>query len=114
MFNIYKNVALEVRDAKYDPITEDKVQYFLFTKERPTEYTRIDPYHLDRFSNLTCKLAFLIHGWTNSRDIQWYEDVKNALLNREEEFCVIEVDWAEPAGQLYTVSSISTYDVGNY
>ncbi|XP_019881701.2 phospholipase A1 isoform X1 [Aethina tumida] len=113
-FNVYKNVAVTTRDIKYDPVTADKVTYYLFKKENPNEFVRLDPQKLDRVVDENAKIVFLIHGWTNSREEQWYEDVKNAFLNRNETWHVVQVDWKEPASAVYTVASISTYDVGNH
>lgn len=75
-------------------------------------YFRLFPDNLERFRNKTNQIVFLIHGWTNSRESSWLEDLKNAFLVRDKDSIVIIVDWKEPANQLYYVSSINTYDVG--
>lgn len=69
------------------------------------------PDNLDQFRNTTNQIVWLIHGWTNSRQSPWMEDLKNAFLIRDKNSFVIMVDWQEPANQLYYVSSINTYDV---
>lgn len=61
------------------------------------------------------KIVFLIHGWINSREIEWYEKLKDAFLSTYgDQYSVVEVDWKDPAHQVYYVSSINTYDVGKF
>ncbi|XP_050315533.1 phospholipase A1-like [Anthonomus grandis grandis] len=113
-FHIYKNAAIETRDIQNNPVTEDKVTFYLYTSENPEEFTAIDKDNLERFRNTTNEIVFLIHGWTNSRDSPWLNDMKNAFLIRNKDCYVIIVDWQEPANQFYYVSSINTYDVSKF
>ncbi|XP_066257452.1 phospholipase A1-like [Euwallacea similis] len=113
-FHIYKNVAIETRDIQNQPVTEDKVTFYLYTHENPKEFTAIDKDNLERFRNTTNQIVFLIHGWTNSRESEWLEDLKNAFLIRDKDCFVVIVDWKEPANQFYYVSSINTYDVSKF
>ncbi|CAH0550789.1 unnamed protein product [Brassicogethes aeneus] len=113
-FDVYKNTAKVARNVTSEPVSADKVTYYLFKKDNPTKFIQVDAKKLDDQWNKDAKIVFFIHGWTNSRDIQWYEDLKNSFLNRKEEYYVVQVDWNEPANAIYTVASISTYDVGNH
>ncbi|KAH1014526.1 lipase member H-A [Dendroctonus ponderosae] len=110
-FYIYKNAAVETRDFQQKPVTENEVSFYLYTGENPKEYSVIGQDNLDQFWNTTNQIVLLIHGWTNSRQSDWMEDLKNAFLVRDKDSFVIMVDWQEPANQLYYVSSINTYDV---
>lgn len=87
--------------------------YFLYSIDNPKDYIQFDPDNLTVLAAKKSKIVFFIHGWTNSKEIQWYEDLKNAFLNTYEgNYSIVQVDWKEPANQLYYVSSINTYDVG--
>lgn len=109
-FNIYKHVAVETRDLKHEPVTPEKVTYYLFTKDSPDDYVTLTQSKLNLLDNK--KIVFFIHGWTNSREVEWYEGLKNAFLASYDDYYVVQVDWKEPARQYYYVSSINTYDVG--
>lgn len=95
-------------------MSPDKIKFFLYTRRNPNNYKEIDPLHPEELVNKNVKIVFIIHGWTSSREAEWYEDLKNAFLNRNEEFYIVQVDWSDPANQLYTISSYNTKDVGMY
>ncbi|KAL1497525.1 hypothetical protein ABEB36_008469 [Hypothenemus hampei] len=113
-FHIYKNAAIQTRDIQNEPVTEDKVTFFLYTNENRKSAIQIDKEDLSHFRNASSHVVFLIHGWTNSRESQWLEDMKDAFLIRDKDNLVVIVDWKDPANQLYYVSSINTYDVSKF
>lgn len=84
----------------------------MFTKNHPENYTEIDPANPEEIAAGKVPIVFIIHGWTENRDREWYEDLKNAFLTREENYYVVQVDWSDPANQIYTISSWNTKDVG--
>lgn len=111
-FSIYKHAAINTRELKDEPVTPEKVTYYLFTKDNLDQYVKLTKNNLNLLDNK--KIVFLIHGWTNSRDVEWYEDLKNAFLVGYKDYHVVQVDWREPARQYYYVSSVNTYDVGKH
>ncbi|KAJ3648993.1 hypothetical protein Zmor_020757 [Zophobas morio] len=113
LFNIHKHIAIEAKEIKNDHVTPDKIKYFLFTTKNGNNFTEIDPSNPKELNNPTAPIIFIIHGWTETREKEWYEDLKNAFLIRNNESYVIQVDWSEPADQLYTISSWNTKDVGS-
>lgn len=74
----------------------------------------LDPSEPDELVNKNVSIVFIIHGWSSSREADWYEDLTNAFLLREEESYVVQVDWSDPAQQFYTISSWNTKDVGTF
>lgn len=68
--------------------------------------------HPDQLNNPNVKIVFIIHGWMNSREVEWYEQLTNAFLQRNEEFYVVQVDWSIPAKSFYALASWNTKDVG--
>ncbi|XP_018580014.1 phospholipase A1-like [Anoplophora glabripennis] len=108
-FNIYKHAAITTREIQQDPVTPDDVTFYLYTKNNSDTYIKLNERNLDLLHNKT--IVFLIHGWINSKDVFWYEDVKNAFLKTQEDYYIVEVDWKKPAFDYYYVSSINTYDV---
>lgn len=115
VFNIHRHVAVQVREIEHKPVAPENVTFYLFTRENPKEYTQIFSDDLTVLAETNRKIVFFIHGWINSRTVEWYENLKNAfLISYGDEYCVIQVDWKEPARQLYYVSSVNTYDVGKF
>ncbi|KAJ8925430.1 hypothetical protein NQ315_009263, partial [Exocentrus adspersus] len=108
-FQIYKHAAVETRELQDRPVTPENVTYYLFTKNNPDEYIELNESNLDLLNDR--KIVFFVHGWTGSREADWYEDLKDAFLTSYPDYYVVQVDWREPADQLYYVSSINTYEV---
>ncbi|EFA06789.1 Vitellogenin-2-like Protein [Tribolium castaneum] len=112
-FKIYKHTAIEAKEITNEHVTPDKIKYFLFTKNHPENYTEIDPSSPEELAEAKVPIVFIIHGWTENREREWYEDLKNAFLTRREDYYVVQVDWSDPADQIYTISSWNTKDVGH-
>lgn len=53
--------------------------------------------------NTSKRTNFLIHGWTESRNKTWYEDLKNAILEKYDEN-VIQVDYSKAASNRYPIA----------
>jgi pimeloyl-ACP methyl ester carboxylesterase len=114
LFAIYTHAALLERNITREPVTPDKVEFVLFTENNPKNYTKIDPSNPTELNNTEVRIVFIIHGWLENRGKEWYEDLKNAFLNKKEKsYYVVQVDWSEPALQGYMVSAYNTKDVGN-
>lgn len=114
-FSIYRGAAIVDHDIKHDPVKPEDVTFYLFTKERPNDYTQITDSNVNLIAEPKRKIVFFIHGWINHRRIEWYEKLKYAFLNTHgNEYVVVQVDWEKPAFQKYYVASINTYDVGKY
>ncbi|RZC42502.1 phospholipase A1 2, partial [Asbolus verrucosus] len=114
IFAIYTHAAFKANEIIDEHVTPDKVNFFLFTRRNPQNYTEIDPSAPEELSNTTSRIVFIIHGWLENRAKQWYEDLKNAFLNRNKEYYVIQVDWSDPALKPYVLSSHNTKDVGEW
>jgi hypothetical protein len=113
LFAIYTHAALLERNITREPVTPDKVEFVLFTENNPKNYTKIDPSNPTELNNTEVRIVFIIHGWLENRGKEWYEDLKNAFLNKKEKsYYVVQVDWSEPALQGYMVSAYNTKDVG--
>ncbi|XP_055836687.1 phospholipase A1-like [Episyrphus balteatus] len=76
----------------------DKVRFFLFTQQNPTESIELFPNDLESLMNSTFDAKnptrFMIHGWlTDHRNVF---DIKDALLlnGDKREFNFISVDWS--------------------
>lgn len=113
-YNIYKHTAIEAKNITHEHITLNKIKYCLFTKTNPENYTEIDPSNPNQLAKSDVPIVFIIHGWLEKREKDWYEDLKNAFLSRNDSYYVVQVDWSDPAHQLYTISSWNTKDVGNF
>ncbi|XP_063918830.1 pancreatic triacylglycerol lipase-like [Zophobas morio] len=111
-YNIYKHVAIDEKEVANEHVTPDKIKYVLFTNKNPEKSIEVDSSDPKELNNPNVPIIFIIHGWIENREKEWYKDLKNAFLNRKPESYVIEVDWSEPAHQLYSVSSWNTKDVG--
>lgn len=115
VFNIHRHIAIETREIEHKPVAPENVTYYMFSKENPNSYVQVFPDNLSVLTEKNRKIVFFIHGWINSRHIEWYEKLKNAFLTTYgDEYVVLQVDWKDPANQLYYVSSVNTYDVGKY
>nr|CAI5837821.1 unnamed protein product [Callosobruchus analis] len=109
-FAIYRKAAVTSREIQAAPVTPSNITFYLFTKDDPNKYVRINKDDLQKVSPYkNSKFAFLIHGWTGDREATWYTEIKDNLLKKG--YAVIEVDWKEPANEFYYISSINTYDV---
>ncbi|CAH0550788.1 unnamed protein product [Brassicogethes aeneus] len=93
-------------------IESDDISYYLSNKVYPNKSTEIDLKNLNL--NDQIKIVFLIHGWMNNRDIEWYELFKNGFLNKTEDYYVVEVDWENVALNVYSEAAYGVYKVGNH
>ncbi|XP_017768991.1 PREDICTED: pancreatic lipase-related protein 2-like [Nicrophorus vespilloides] len=86
-------------------------RFYLLNRQSPESKTEITDENLHLVNaNLTVK--FIIHGWLESYERQWYTDMTRAYLLRYD--CnVIQVDWKEEAAQLYSVSVQNTKIIGD-
>lgn len=62
---------------------------------------------------VNCKkqIFLFIHGWTESRNKTWYEELKNALLEKFD-VNIVQVDYSKPANQRYPVAVFSSKSIG--
>lgn len=91
-------------------VDEDQVSYHLFTRTNVDNYINIDVSNPTQL-NTTKKLIFIIHGWTENRSRRWYEELKNALLEKDDVF-VVQVDYSEPASHGYLTAVTLAPKVG--
>ncbi|KAK9879516.1 hypothetical protein WA026_006585 [Henosepilachna vigintioctopunctata] len=94
------------------PVEKNKVAFFLFSKNNRPYPINLTEENLHNIGINADKLFVLIHGWCEGRHIQWYEDLKNALLDCYHTSYVIEVDWSDPAFDFYPNSVAATKNVG--
>lgn len=113
VFNIHKHIAVQTRNFEQKPVRPENISFYMFSKENPTDYIKLHKDNLNVLAKKKRKIVFFIHGWTSSRNADWYDQLKDAFLaNYAAQYAIIQVDWEEPAKQFYFVSSINTYDVG--
>ncbi|KAG5859788.1 hypothetical protein JTB14_026097 [Gonioctena quinquepunctata] len=102
-----------MRETQDERVLPDHVSYFLYTSEHSENDTRFDKSDLDPLVlTKKGKIVFIIHGWNSNREVDWVNDLKNALLTTNKNYSVVEVDWREPADELYHVAALNTIDVG--
>lgn len=98
-------------------LTVDKssVTFYLFNRKNLNDYIFLDTGEklnimLSADEN-SKQLFFLLHGWTESRNKTWYEDLKNALLEKFDAN-VIQIDYSKPAGNRYPIAVLLSKSVG--
>lgn len=74
------------------------------------EYNLLTPDNL-KGANFTKRSIFLCHGWTESRNKTWYEDLKNAILEKYD-VNVVQVDYSKPAANRYPVAVFLSKSIG--
>lgn len=113
LFFIHRNVAFIIRKILYKPFGSKNVTFHLLSKEKP-EAIHIHRDNLVLIAERQRKIVFIIHGWLNSRTVEWYDKMTTAFLKTYgDEYCVVQVDWEDLAMETYYVSSIiNIYDVG--
>ncbi|RZC37568.1 Pep M12B propep and/or Lipase domain containing protein, partial [Asbolus verrucosus] len=95
-------------------VEKSDVTFYLFTEKNPEDPIQLDGKNLKTNVQNADEIVFLIHGWTQNRTYQWYADLKNAYLSRKDKvYNIIEVDWAKPAAQPYSISARDTVRVEN-
>ncbi|XP_017778216.1 PREDICTED: pancreatic lipase-related protein 2-like [Nicrophorus vespilloides] len=85
-------------------------RFYLLNRQSPELKTEITDDNL-RLVNANLTVKFMIHGWGESADKDWYTALTDAYLLRYD--CnVIQVDWRKEAAQLYTISAENTRIIG--
>ncbi|KAG5879920.1 hypothetical protein JTB14_014393 [Gonioctena quinquepunctata] len=111
-FSILRHAAVETKDILHTPVAPENVTYYFYTRENSGEYIKLDPSDLKPLVDpKKGKIVFIIHGWNSNREADWVGELRNAFLTTYKNYSVVEVDWRDPAGQFYYVSSINTWDV---
>ncbi|KAG5879924.1 hypothetical protein JTB14_014396, partial [Gonioctena quinquepunctata] len=114
-YNYLRHATVDMRETQDERVLPDHVSYFLYTSEHSENDTRFDKSDLDPLVlTKKGKIVFIIHGWNSNREVDWVNDLKNALLTTNKNYSVVEVDWREPADELYHVAALNTIDVAGY
>ncbi|XP_072391902.1 phospholipase A1-like [Diabrotica undecimpunctata] len=113
-FQIYKGLAVEAKQLTGTHVTIDKLTFTHFDKKHLENGTLLDSSNLEDVKYAKEKIVFILHGWASSATVDWVLDMKNAFLTIYPNSSVITIDWSGPASQPYSISSINTYDVGNF
>ncbi|CAG9854607.1 unnamed protein product [Phyllotreta striolata] len=114
IFDIYRGVAIKTKEITGNNVTKDQMKLRMFrNRPEPTKLVLNDT-DLHLLRNTKGRLVFITHGWTDSSDSDWMLNLKEAFLTKYPDDVVILVDWREPAGKLYYISSINVYDIGNF
>lgn len=90
-------------------VKRDEVKYLLYTRSRRNvEITENRTYELPNdYSNY----VFIVHGWRSGVNKTWVENVTNAAL-KGNNVAVIQVDWSDPADDLYAIAVLNVREVG--
>lgn len=62
--------------------------------------------------NGSIPLVFIIHGWKDSANNTWVEEIAQAFLKKGS-YNIVVVDWLKPADREYYVAAGYVDDVGN-
>lgn len=89
-------------------VQDSEVTYYLFTRDNVSKSVQIN--EENQFHNAK-PFVFLIHGWTENKDKQWYHSLKDAILEKDDAN-VILVDYERPAGEAYFVAVQLAPEVG--
>lgn len=108
-FRLYRETTIKIGELQNEEVTSDNVTYYLYTRQNGDKYIQLDQSNLYLLQYQ--KIVFFIHGWKNSRQVAWYEKLKNAFLSNYE-YYVVQVDWSGPASQLYYIAANSTSNIG--
>lgn len=85
------------------------MKYFLHTNDqRNVEITENRTQDFPKGYN---NYVFLIHGWRSGINKTWVENVTNAAL-KGNNIAVIQVDWSDPANDLYAIAVLNVREVG--
>lgn len=103
-------IPFDTKASRDFQVEESHVTYHLFTRENTEEYATLDPSNPVQL-NTNKRIIFIIHGWTENRHRLWYNEIKNALLQKDDVY-VVQVDYEEPASQNYVDAVLSVPDVG--
>ncbi|XP_071953372.1 pancreatic triacylglycerol lipase-like [Antedon mediterranea] len=105
------------RPISYLPDTRDQVgtTFLLNTRKNPTHHQELKTKDLstitNSFFNPALGTKIMTHGFLESGNVWWLEDMKTEFLNNDD-FNVIRVGWAPGARELYGQASANTRIVG--
>ncbi|CAG9863706.1 unnamed protein product [Phyllotreta striolata] len=112
-FNIYKGIAVETKAITHTQVTRDQVTFTMYRNHQEPKEAIIKDNNLALLEGSKGHVVFITHGWTDHGDAEWVLEMKDSFLSTYPDIVVIAVDWREPARQVYSISSINTYDIGN-
>ncbi|KYB25295.1 hypothetical protein TcasGA2_TC034399 [Tribolium castaneum] len=87
-----------------------------FEAENPNFYEliQLDQSNIEQNLHDNARTVLLIHGWSENRTADWFEDLKNAFLSRTDVvYNVIHVDYNKVASELYPIAVKKSVAVGN-
>lgn len=89
---------------------KEEVKYFLYSKDRRNvEISENNTEAIPDYRNY----IFVIHGWRSGRNKTWVENITDVILNVNN-LAVIQVDWSEPADDLYALAVCNVREVGKH
>lgn len=98
--------------GKFSSVNEDSVTFYLFDRENFENYVVLSGENLKRLDGGNNKKIFcLMHGWTESRNKTWFEDLKNALLEKFD-VNVIQIDYSQPVSNRYPIAALLSKSIG--
>lgn len=109
-YRIRNNLPFDTEIPENRAVNISQVTYYLFTRDNANNYIQIDESNKEKL-NTTKPIVFLLHGWTENRSRQWYNDLKDALLDNDDVY-VVQVDYSEPAGGNYLEAVYLSPQVG--
>lgn len=67
----------------------------IFRNNFPEQHVSLDSANFSLSVDESDEIFFLIHGWMESRNVTWYRQLTQALLNQYEKTVVVQVDWSK-------------------
>lgn len=89
----------------------EEVKYFLYTRDRRN--VEISENNTEAFPTNYRNYLFVVHGWRSGRNKTWVENVTEVALNVSD-VAIIQVDWSDPAFDLYAVAVLNVREVGKW
>lgn len=112
IFKVVKGTTLGLAEVVGDPVKLKDVNFFLATGKNVKNATKVDYHNPADVAISTGKFFFIIHGWTDSVNSSWIQNLTEVLLIRHPDSHVVQVDWSKPAGDQYPFSAFYTESVG--
>lgn len=91
-------------------VARDEVKYYLHTKDRPN--VEVTENRTQEIPNAYNNYVFVVHGWRSGTNKTWVENVTEVALKGDSNIAVIQVDWSNPAADLYAISVLNVREVG--
>lgn len=90
-------------------VARDEVKYFLYTRNQ--RGVEVSENFTQEIPNGYSNYVFVVHGWRSGINKTWVENVTDVAL-KSNDIAVIQVDWSNPAADLYAITVLNVREVG--